>query len=86
VHGPFEKYAPQVGTAAGDEDSVATGVNMGETTAGDIVLRLERVGAGVGVLGENELVDRVRWATVTSASTPGAVARTGVLTHIDHRL
>jgi hypothetical protein len=24
----FEKYTPQVGTAAGDEDSVATGVNM----------------------------------------------------------
>jgi hypothetical protein len=55
VHGPFEKYAPQVGTAAGDEDSVATGVNMGDNRV--IVLRLERVGAGVGVLGENELVE-----------------------------
>jgi hypothetical protein len=43
VQGPFEKCAPQVGTAAGDEDSVTTVINMGETTkqncrkTGDIV-------------------------------------------------
>jgi hypothetical protein len=32
VQDPFERWAPRVGTAAGDEDWVAIAVNMGETT------------------------------------------------------